>query len=420
MLGQLASCEILDRHPNKGVESVEGRHFLLLPVLLVVLVPSGDAVSQPLPAQPPGKLPSNLSPTFPRVAVDHVVTYASWRGWGPKGGDRVILYRHGSLVRADTDYIGSRRANEESQAEGYSNLATAAALSVTRDDKGSLSSVWIARGGPDDIPIYRRTIVATDDAETIAGERCKVWMAKHETNEGVASTSCITADGIVLRETVLHHNGSMMDERRATKVERRHVRPGEVLPPADALRWPTWKERGGVAPTAEGERVNYDLKLVGKKDGEFVTKVIRKTGAWYSEQDEVDRAVRTLKILGPGVVLSYYNRTYPQINISRGQTSILMDTRMFDSAPMSKSGEIILGESCSWFNAAVNVTDYGRQECRSNDQLPLRRDEYSWGALRVSWLATALSRGQTPPNSINPSSSLMDWAFWGWPELSRR
>jgi len=405
---------------SNGITLMDGRYFLTFPISIAFVGLSHVAVSQPAPAQPPGKLPDNLSPTFPSVAVDHVVTYSAWRGWGPKGGDRIIQYRHGALVRTDIDYIGSKRANEASHTEAYSNLATAAALSVTRDDKGAVSSLWISRGGPDDIPIYRRKVVATDDKETIAGEQCRVWSAKLETNDGVASTSCITTDGIVLRESVLYRDGSVMDERRAINVVRRHVRPSEVLPPVDALRWSRWADRRAAAPAGKEQLANYDLKLIGKKDGEPLTKIIRKAEGWYSEQDDAGTVSRSLQIIGPGVALAYYNRTYPQINISRGSTSILMDPGIFQSAPLKKSGEEIIGESCTWYNAAVNVSDYGRFECRSSDQLPMRRDEYSWGGLRVSWIATALTRGQTSPGSIKPPSTLMDWAFWGWPELSRR
>lgn len=366
----------------------------------------------------PGKLPSNLSPTFPRV--DHVVTYAAWRGWGPKGGDRVVLHRHGTQVRTDTDYIGSKRANEASHTEGYSNLVTAAALSITRDDKGSVSSVWISRGGPDDVPIYRRTITATDNTETIAGERCRVWSAKPETNEGVASTSCITTDGIVLRETVLYRDGSTMNERRAIKVERRDVRSSEVLPPVEALLWSRWAKRKAALPSDGGQPANYDLKLIAKEKGEALTKVMRRAGGWYSEQDDAGAASRRLQIIGPGVALAYYNRSYPQINISRESTSIQMNSATFQSAPLNKPGEEIIGERCTWYNAAVNVSDYSRLECRSRDQLPMRRDECSWGGLRVSWIATTLSREKTPPDGVKPPLYLMDWTFWGWPELSGR
>lgn len=399
---------------------MERRHVLLLSALLGVFAPSQNAVSQPATARSSGKLPSNLSPTFPVAAIDHVVTYSLWRGRSPMGGDRVVLHRHGALVRADTDYIGSKRAGEQSDGEEYSNLATEGALSITRDDKGAVWSASITRHGPPDIPIYRHTIAATDAVETIAGERCRVWTAKPETNEGVGRTSCITTDGIVLRDTTLYHDGSVMEERRAIKIDRRQVLASEVLPPAEVLRWSRWAKRRAASLTGEGKLVNYDLTLVGKEDGEFLTKIIRKAGAWSSEQDNADKAARAVQIIGPSVTLSYYSRDYPLMSISRGKTSFLMDPGIFQSAPLNRPGDEIVGESCTWHNAAVNVSDYGRFECRTRDQVPIRRDEYSRGGLRVSWMATALRRGQTSPGSIGPPPSLMDWAFWGWPELSGR
>src|SRR5690349_18268165 len=82
---------------------------LVFAVLLGTLAPAYVAPEKALPA-PSTELPGNLSPTFPRKAIDHVVTYEAWRGWGPKGGDRIVLFRHGTLVRTKINYIGSKRA----------------------------------------------------------------------------------------------------------------------------------------------------------------------------------------------------------------------------------------------------------------------------------------------------------------------
>lgn len=392
--------------------------FLSVLLTLAILATVEDAPPANASVDAPAKLPDNLSPAFPRVGVDHVVTYSAWRGWGPKGGDRIVLFRHGAMIRTETDYIGSKRAGEATHGTAFSNLATTAALSIGRGSDGSLAGVSVSRGGPDDIPIYRHTVIATDASETIVGERCMVWAAKPETGEGVLQTACITRDGIVLRETVLYHDGSVMSERSAIKVERRSVRLREVLPPADALQWATWAARTSAASSAKNGS-NYELTLAGTQDGKPVTKVIREAGGWHSEEDRGDSVVRSLQISNSAVTLSYSNRTHPQLMISRGKASPQFDTH-FSSAPLTKPEEMVINERCTWYDAAVGVADYGRLECRTPDQMPLIRNEFSRGHLRISWMATGLSRGHTPIESVSPSASLMDWSFWGWPQLKKR
>lgn len=338
--------------------------FLLLLLTPTVLATVGDAAMASVSADASVKLPDNLSPTFLRVAVDHVVTYAAWRGWGPKGGDRIVLLRHGVMIRTESNFSGSKRAGEATHGAAFSNLATGAALGVARDDDGSLSSVSASRGGPDDIPSYRHTILATDASETIAGERCVVWDAKPATNDGVRQTACITRDGVVLRETVLFHDGSVMMERRAIKVERRPVGLEEVTPPADALHWADWAARFPPVPSAGNEN-NYELILAGTKKSEPFTKVIREAGGWYSEEDRSNTVVRYLLISNSAMTLFYYNRTYPHLTIKLGKVSMAMDPRKFASAPLKKPADKVMDETCTWYDAAVGVADYGRVECRT-------------------------------------------------------
>jgi hypothetical protein len=80
----------------------------------------------------------------------------------------------------------------------------------------------------------------------------------------------------------------------------------------------------------------------------------------------------------------------------------------------------VLGETCTWVDAAVGVHDYNRNECRTRDNLPLIVTESSWGSSSGRMEAIALSRGRTPDRSLLPPAWLMDWAYWGWPELASR
>ncbi|HEX8655395.1 MAG TPA: hypothetical protein VF693_09260 [Allosphingosinicella sp.] len=370
-----------------------------------------------MPAQGSMAIPVSLSPTFPVRSVDHVATYASWRGWGPRDGDRATIVRHGALVRLETRLIATRRPGEAEVETSFSNLATGAAISVHRDAQGALSGVTLWQGEREEaqLPVYRHRLVPTEGFEEIAGERCSVWRAEPHSREGVAYTACVSPDGILLRDTVLHRDGTTMSERRAISVERRPVAPAEVLPPRGALDWLYWER----VPAAR-QRENYALMLTarggtaGRGRRTFLA-----DGLLKREEERAGDQIRSLTVVGSGVSLNYSNHGRPQLAISRADESsgsaLLSSNEPMADRPPGR----LLGESCNWVNATAGVADYSRIECRAADGLPLIIEERSRGS-GGRWEAVSLSRGQMPAGSARPPADLLRWSRWGWPMLDGR
>ena len=372
----------------------------------------GDAV--------PMAVPGSLSPAFPRRAVDHVVTYASWRGWGPRDGDRAVIVRHGGLVRLETRLIATLRAGEAAVDISFSNLATGASMSVHRDAQGALDGATLWQGVSEQAqsPGDRHRLVRTGAFEEIAGERCRAWRAEPETEDGVTYSACISADGIVLRDRALSRDGNAMSERRALSVERRPVAPAEVLPPREALDWARWTS---VPSRPLGE--NYSLRLVGRgPGGDELHRAFLTDGFFKVEEQRTGNGITLLAIAGSGVALSYNNVHRPYLTISRASgLSGSGPGSPFASAPMADREPLRpLGEPCQWFDASVGVQDYSRIECRTADGLPLIIEERGRGGLRGRWEAVSLSRGRTSAGSVRPPAGLLSWRRWGWPMLDGR
>jgi hypothetical protein len=375
----------------------------------------GSAGGDQADAAGPVAVPDSLSPTVPRAAVDHVVTYASFRGWGPRDGDRATLVRHGDLVRLETRLIATLRPDERAVELSFANMATGASMSVRRDDAGALAGVSLRQGQREaDLPAYRRRqVTRTGETERILGESCSVWRAEPE-QDGPIHTACIAADGVVLRDTVLYRDSRVMSERRALSVQRRPVALAEVLPPREALDWDRW-----LSPSAAPQRENYVLTLTGQSGrGDALRRRFRADGVAKMEEQQTGDSIDLIGVTAPGVALTYHGRQ-PLLSISRlPRPPDEGPVASFESAPMSERAPLrLLGDSCRWFDAAVNVSDYGRIECRTADQLPLVIEEYSRGSRQGHWEAVSLVRGRLHAGSVRPPAELMSWRRWGWPML---
>ena len=356
--------------------------------------------------------PPGLSVLYMNPAVDHVVTYSWWRGFGPKGGDRVTLRRHGPWVREDQELIGSKRPVDAALTTTYSNIATAASFG-TGENRGF--TLW---NGSSTTGRYR--LVRTSESKTIAGERCSIWRGEPiDPDRGVDRRGCITDDGIVLYESWLYSSGEIADEQIALKVERRKVAAAEVLPPRNAMNWPAWLTgagRLGSAPTGKPE--NYDVRLERSDGGAGRAEKLRYrgSGGWQSSEEWREGRLERF-FLSHSSGRLWLHKVARQISISSD-----VRARPFPIGqgvePIDRPAQRILGEDCRWFDTTVNVQDYSRHECRSADGLPLAIVEGGRGG-GPSYRAVSVSRGKTPLRDVMPPSGLLGWTRWGWPELDR-
>jgi hypothetical protein len=366
--------------------------------------------------------------TYAHPAIDHVVTYDFWRGFGPKGGDRVTVWRHRSLLRQTTEFIGSKRPFDPPSETNYANLATGASASGTLRPRGQNSGFTFWRETEKTRGRYRYNLVKTAEQRTIAGERCTMWRAdpigkRGDVFTGVARRGCIASDGVVLYDAWLYTSGGVAEERTATKVRRRKVTLAEVLPPRDAMSWSAWLQRAAsLRPRPTGRPDNYDVELRRKTsmDGPDDPDRIRNraSGGWQMGESwsgprrigfNLSHSSHGLRLTESSESLGIYFQPEPKVT----------PTGFGEKATNGQPGKV-LGEQCHWFDAAVNVSDYSRYECRSKDGLPLIVKENSWGNAKPPLIAVSLRRGKTRLRDLMPSRSTMSWAAWGWPELAGR
>jgi hypothetical protein len=359
--------------------------------------------------------------------VDHVVTYAFWRGFGPKGGDRITVWRHGAIVRQVTEYIGSKRDADPRSETIYSNFATGASISGTERGPDEPMGYTFWRENAKSRMQYRYELVRTAETKIFAGEHCTMWRAdplgeRGGVFTGVPRRACITGDGVVLYDAWLYSSGGVAEERTAVRVERRRVAPKEVLPPKDALDWARWMVRAKtLEPKPTGRPANYDLTLTRNIpklidwDGGADRIRNRASDGWMLAEswNRGQRRSFLLRHSSGGLSLSVAE-TLSISYYPKPKTPIWNNAVALKGAPRK-----VLGETCSGFNAAPNVSDYWRTECRSADGLPLIVDEDSWGNPAPTLTAVSLTRGKTRLRDLMPPAGMLNWTEWGWPELAR-
>lgn len=342
------------------------------------------------------------------ASVDHAVTYSWWRGFGPKGGDRITTYRHQNLIREDKQLIGSRREAEQPRDTHFSNLETGSSASI------GPNAITISRAKGAE-PLYRR--ISTGERRRIAGESCTMWRAVPIKEHGVEHRACVTDDGVVLYEAALYRDGSTMEERIALRVERRPVSKAEVLPPRLALSWPHWVHRLRN-PITKG--LNFEVRLTQSNTpaGHVFEKYHRAAGGWESAESLSDGKAELVMMRHASGALSLM-ASHDTLTISMRETvNASLPERDAPVRRIGRGSDVVLGERCIWVEPLPVVHDAETVECRASDGLALITELRSWGSL-FRYEATSVTRGRTIVADVVPPAPLLSWANWGWPELGR-
>jgi hypothetical protein len=157
-------------------------------------------------------------------AVDHVATYAWWRGFGPKGHGRITLRRHGPFLREEKALTGSKPPSEPALATIFSNVATA---------QLSIAAAPLSEGA---CPLFKVEPIDRP-AGQVLGEPCR-WF---DTTVGVADYSrleCRSGDGLPL--AVVESRRGSRQSYIAVSLSRGRTRPGDMMPPPGLLDWASW------------------------------------------------------------------------------------------------------------------------------------------------------------------------------------
>ncbi|MDR0775065.1 MAG: SEL1-like repeat protein [Azonexus sp.] len=360
---------------------------------------------------------AELPITFPKTAVSHIATYRPGRN-----PNRVVtITRHGALVRTESLDTGSSGKDEGKHTIMYSNLATGASVrtAISKNQQAieaSLRNQTLEKSVAGKQPYT----LSRTGSEMIAGERCNIIFAEPSADDraGVTHSACVTDDGVVLRDTAYYGSGKVMSESVAVKVERVPVDEQKVLPPRDLLDWAKWDNLPITKDSIWTAQKNYTLMLVATKEikNASMAQTLKADTVSSSEIKCLNGIMDTLWIAAPKKQLSFISERMLSITM-RQDYSPLKHFR--NEAPLPKPDGWVLKESCQWTNTGVNVADYSRTECRTNDGLPLLVEERSMGG-GANWVATKLERGRNSPGSIAPPSGLLNWDYWGWPQLATK
>jgi hypothetical protein len=364
------------------------------------------------PPIPPGRLASltNIFLPDPKGGPDFVATFKVKRGWGPPGDDDEIVTRARDWVRLDNREIG--RASTD-----YVALDHLTHVGLGRDATGRYASLQIDGPGRQVAPGIDYDSVRTGAVETALGETCEIWdvyrQPKDRFNTGFRHLSCVTADGVELWRRTTSKFG-VMSSAVATGITRRPVSRAEVAPPADLLDLKVWGLDEGPASPANGP--DYEVTLASEGMSTPRPATLRRHGLWrYEDLPHLNgsRMVFSRRLDG---AWSLSVTTDPA-----GQPAMLMlqhrpsqEGSAVEPVAIGRPPETVLGEPCAWVNTTPGVTDYGRDECRTRDGVPLRIVITQRGS-GYGFIATQVRRGPLKLAQVLPAPNLLDGGLWGLP-----
>lgn len=378
--------------------------------LLFGVVASGalaQADSQGRVTTPPG-----LPVVYALPAADHVVTYSSWRRFGPTGGSRITVWRDGSHVREIVELQGARRTGPGVTTTSYWNPAT-----------GGFAREFVNLNGTSQVHFSRRSgwhyrLHRTEDTRIIAGERCRIWRTEafdDGWSQDPNRLSCVTEDGLLLHEALLDGAGGVSEERTAVTIERRNVSPQKVLPPRETLDWAAWQlQVKDLEPGDTGRPENYELRLTREKSpyGEPRTVLYRASGGWFSTESRLKGELDSIHLRHASGALGI-NSYSSSLILFRKEPNLLPRS----GKALDRRSSKVLGEECHWFDATPDETHSFRYECRAEDGLPLIVHEGRDDEGNPKLVAVTVSRGRTPLRRVMLPPGTLSWARWGWPEL---
>ena len=161
---------------------------------------------------------------------------------------------------------------------------------------------------------------------------------------------------------------------------------------------------------------NYEVVLTSAEQ-EAGTLIYRAAAGWTMiETCSPER--RSVRVQGSATDLTYHAKRggAAQLALWRPPTPPLSFSRNRSPGVRQRCS----ANRCFWLNNVGGTVDYHRTECRTRDNLPLIVTETSWGTPLPPHRATSLSRGHTPLAAVRPPAWLLDWTYWGWPELASR
>jgi hypothetical protein len=339
---------------------------------------------------------------------DHVVTMVESQ-YGRKIAARNVTH-HGDWTRVDR-MSDSYSFTEYVSTDGIANLRI--------HGQGSVVSFVHGRE-----PNYGadREARNTGERQTHLGENCTVWevwrIKRERAGYDLSHLSCITDDGIELWQRSVGGN-SVVSSAEAIRVERRPVALDEARPPRTLLTLDWW-DRNVPAPTSPATPDHETImELSGNSaEREKSIRVTRRLGPWQFLEETANGVLRSLHITHDSHQMRFdYSNGEPgapkRLNITRTASAPENQATPASQQPrdMNRS-EVILGETCGWFDMTPDMADAGRSACLTHDGIVLKEERHSRSSI-WTWTAVRLTRRPVSLDEIKPPAALLEPQTWG-------
>jgi hypothetical protein len=362
---------------------------LLLPAIICFAASSAAADD---PFTPPGMKPP-----------DYAVAMATG-GSFYRPGSKIVLH-HGDWTRV--------AATRDAPNATYYLADDGPTISVNE------RSFWLLRG-PDHSPTTGYAPRNTGERQTHLGESCTVWEVSRSNtgipgDSGITHLSCITDDGIEIWQKSLSSR-DVISSAEATQIERRPVSPGEVRPPRSllALEWP---DRDLLPPTPP-EKPDHEVVIEMRySTGGTAIRTVRRHGPWQFTEETAGKQ-RTIVIVHD--LQQIWLRYSSDESGAPKSLSVQRPTAERATIPAASRQpvdpdrtEVVLGETCRWFDMMPGSADGGSAACLTEDGIALKEENWFWGGHPRKWTAIRVTRRPIAIDEIKPPAELLSPQTWG-------
>lgn len=336
----------------------------------------------------------------PSGGSDYVATLDVRRSWGPPSRDVHVVTRRKVWLRVDKTENGH-------QSLSYVNLKTGVWAVLDRDPQGGYRSLELT---PIGAKASGYEIHKTPASEKVLGETCAIWegvMGAGGPGRNFRRIGCVTADGIELWRRTSGSGELDLGSAQVVKFQRRSAAKAFTQPPPDLLDLARWNDPL-ESPTLDAP----DFEVTLTSEAERANVIVRRHFPWvYEDIKSNGRRILSGRIDGTAsLALSFGPDGEPHSLVFRRNPK---GVNLPGPKAMDKPKEVILDETCTWFDMMPGVSDAGRTECRTGDGIPLKIAITGRGADGHTYLANKIVRRSITLAQVLPPQDTLDLRLWG-------
>ena len=281
-------------------------------------------------------------------------------------------------------------------------------------------------GAPDGMSIQRdspskdynriQDIRPTDEHDLQAGEKCRFFAFRRGPKQEIINLdyrSCITADGIEIAERILSNRSEPISTTSLVKLVRRPIKSDEVLPKDAWFQARYWLEP--MLETMAAEKGAHP-DFVATLEASFGRIMLwRRHYPWNYQDIRELNGRRTVKVWNEleSRGLRFVAREggqFEYLSVTKKSKSLLsFGSFGFGNVPepMGKT-DVVLGETCNWFNMAPGISDMVHIECRTPDDVVMQVEDD-----RSRFTAISVMRRPVSLEELLPEKAIFTPEEWG-------